>query len=137
PGARLRGPAQHPQIRRRRPQVRLVLPVVRERIGVAPQRRGSERLGQRRAARLELLLARTLHPNISTRLPVIASGASVQRKVTTFATSAGVISGSHPEPFSMSVSTLPGSTAATRTLRSFTSAASAWVRPLRPHFLAK
>src|SRR5262249_48749906 len=132
-----RRPRQHDQVRRRGPEVRLVAPVVRERVGVGLQRVRPERLHQRGTARLQLLLGRTVHPNISTRLPLIASGASVQRKVTTRATSSGVISGSQPEPFSMSVSVLPGRTAATSTFRVFTSAASAWVKPFSPHLLAQ
>ncbi len=47
------------------------------------------------------------------------------------------MSGSQPEPASISVSTLPGSTAATSTLLGLSSAASAWVKPLRPHLLAQ
>src|SRR5262249_467701 len=132
-----RRPGQHHQVRRRGPEIGLVAPVVREGIGIGLQRARPERLDHGRTARVQLLPRRTVHPNISTRLPLIASGASVHRKVTTFATSAGVISGSQPEPFSMSVSVLPGSTAATSTFRPFTSSASAWVKPFSPHLLAQ
>src|SRR5205823_14101829 len=81
-------------------------------------------------------VARKAHPNTSTALPVIAKGASVQRNLTTRATSWGCITGENVVLRSMAVSVEPGSTAAQKMPRSRPSSASDLIKPVRPHLLA-
>src|SRR5207248_597630 len=82
------------------------------------------------------LLCERVHPNTSTALPVIANGASVQRNLTTRATSSARTLGWNGVCSSIRVATPPGRTAAQKMPRSRPSSASDLMSPVRPHLLA-
>src|SRR5713101_6810046 len=119
--------SQHHRLRRIAPEAALVALVRGRALSLGDHGRAGEQRGQ---------LGDQAHPNTSTALPVIAKGASAARKRTTSATSRGWISGGNEVFFSISVSTLPGSTTAQKTPCSRPSSASDLTKPVRPHLLA-
>ena len=76
------------------------------------------------------------HPNTSTSLPLIASGASAAHQPTTRATSSASMAGGNGVCASMRVSTPPGETVITWTPEPRTSSARLFAKPTSPHFEA-